>query len=136
MMEENIYNAGAVPWEVSADAEYYSARAAEELTALGVDPLIAPERTHDGTVPPPVPSGRIPRHLSARDRMRRKLQNIGDAGVMPCERKRWAGIWPDQAGPWLPAVSAVRIGEGQRGMVADLRRPQPVESVPVRLVGG
>ena len=55
MIEETLDNTGAVPREVSADAEYYSARAAEELTALGVDPLIAPERTRHGTLPPPAP---------------------------------------------------------------------------------
>ena len=31
-------NTGAVPKELSSDAGYYSARAVEELCALGVDP--------------------------------------------------------------------------------------------------
>ena len=48
--------------------------AVEELHALGVDPFIAPEQTRHGRVVPPAPRGRIPRHLSPRDRMRRKLQ--------------------------------------------------------------
>ena len=61
MMEETIDNVGAVPREVSADAGYYSAKAVGELYALGVDPFVAPR-------------GRIPSHLSPRDRMRRKLQ--------------------------------------------------------------
>ena len=74
MMEQAIANAGAVPKEVSADAGYYSARAVDEIYALGVDPFIAPERTRHGNVPPPVPLGRIPANLSARDRMRRKLR--------------------------------------------------------------
>ena len=74
MMQETIDNVGAVPREVSADAGYYSAKAVDELSALGVDPFVAPEQTRHGRVVPPAPRGRIPRHLSPRDRMRRKLQ--------------------------------------------------------------
>ena len=74
MVEETINNTGAIPREVSADAGYYSAPAVAQLQALGVDPFIAPEKTRDGTRPPPAPRGRIPKELSARDRMRRKLQ--------------------------------------------------------------
>ena len=39
-----------------------------------VDPFVAPEQTRHGRVVPPAPRGRIPSHLSPRDRMRRKLQ--------------------------------------------------------------
>ena len=74
MEEETIDNVGAVPREVSADAGYYSAKAVDELYALGVDPFVAPEQTCHGRVVPPAPRGRIPSHLSPRDRMRRKLQ--------------------------------------------------------------
>ena len=74
MMEETIDNVGAVPREVSADAGYYSAKAVDELYALGMDPFVAPEQTRHGRVVPPAPRGRIPSHLSPRDRMRRKLQ--------------------------------------------------------------
>ena len=74
MMRETIDNTGAVPKEVSADAGYYSAKAVDDLQALGVDPFVAPEQTRHGKVVPPAPRGRIPRHLSPRDRMRRKLR--------------------------------------------------------------
>lgn len=74
MTAEAIDNTGAVPRELSADAGYYSARAVAELEAMGVDPYVAPEKTRHGRVPPPAPRGRIPRHLSPKDRMRRKLQ--------------------------------------------------------------
>ena len=74
MVEETISNVGAVPKEVSADAGYYSAQAVEGLYALCVDPFVAPEQTRHGRVLPPTPRGRIPSHLSPRDRMRRKLQ--------------------------------------------------------------
>ena len=74
MIEETIGNVGAVPKEVSADAGYYSAKAVDELYDLGVDPFVAPEKTRHGWVPPPAPRGRIPKALSPRGRMRRKLQ--------------------------------------------------------------
>ena len=74
MMQETIDNVGAVPREVSADAGYYSAKAVDDLQALGVDAFVAPEQTRHGRVVPPAPRGRIPKHLSPRDRMRRKLR--------------------------------------------------------------
>ena len=74
MIAETIDNVGRVPREVSADAGYYSAQAVADLQVLGVDPFIAPEKTRHGHKPPPAPRGRIPKHLSPRDRMRRKLQ--------------------------------------------------------------
>ena len=60
MVEETIGNVGAVPKEVSADAGYYSAGAVEGLYAMGVDPLVAPEKTRHGRVLEPAPRGRIP----------------------------------------------------------------------------
>ena len=74
MTRETILNTGETPRELSADAGYYSARAVAELQALGVDPFIAPEKTRHGTRPEPAPRGRIPKGLSARERMRRKLR--------------------------------------------------------------
>ena len=74
MLEETIDNTGAVPKEISADASYYSAKAVDDLHGLGVDPLIAPEQTRHGRVVPTAPRGRIPSHLSPKDRMQRKLR--------------------------------------------------------------
>ena len=74
MIEEVIANTGTVPKEVSADAGYYSATAVADLQALGTDPFVAPEKTRHGHKLPPAPRGRIPKDLSPRDRMRRKLQ--------------------------------------------------------------
>ena len=74
MVEEAIANLGTVPKEVSADAGYYSAKAVDGLCILGVDPFIAPEKTRHGARPEPAPRGPIPKGLSARDRMRRKLR--------------------------------------------------------------
>ena len=74
MIAEAIANTGAIPKEASADAGYYSAQVIGDLHAMGVDPFVAPEQTRHGRKPPPAPRGRIPKHLSVRDRMRRKLQ--------------------------------------------------------------
>lgn len=74
MLKEAIANTGEVPREVSADAGYYSARAIRELSELGVEPFITPDQTRHGMKLPPAPRGRIPRGLSATDRMRRKLR--------------------------------------------------------------
>ena len=74
MLKEAIANAGAVPKEVSADAGYYSAKAVDDLCILGVDPFVAPEKTRHGARPEPAPRGPIPKGMSARDRMRRKLR--------------------------------------------------------------
>ena len=74
MIEQAIANTGVVPREVSADAGYYSARAVDGLSTLGVDPFIAPDKTRHGQPIPAAPRGRIPANLSARDRMRRKLR--------------------------------------------------------------
>ena len=74
MVEEAIDNVGAAPKEVSADAGYYSAQAVEGLYGLCVDPFVAPEQTRHVRVAPPAVRGRIPGHLSARDRMRRNLR--------------------------------------------------------------
>ena len=74
MIEETVSNTGAVLKEVSADAGYYSAKAVGQLYGLGVDPFVALEKTRHGWVPAPAPRGRVPKGLSARDRMCRKLR--------------------------------------------------------------
>ena len=73
LVQQTENNTGTLPREASADAGYYSAQAVAELYALGVDPFIPPDKTRHGTVIPSAPRGRIPRHLSPADRMRRKL---------------------------------------------------------------
>ena len=137
MMQETIDNVGAVPREVSADAGYYSAKAVDELYALGVDPFVAPEQTRHGRVVPPAPRGRIPKHLSPRDRMRRKLQTKRGRQryALRMETVTGAGLRPDQGGPGLPAVPDAGLGEGQRRVVPDLHRPQPAQAVPLRPTG-
>ena len=133
MMEETIDNVGAVPREVSADAGYYSAKAVDELYALGVDPFVAPEQTRHGRVVPPAPRGRIPSHLSPRDRMRRKLQTKRG-------RQRYA-LRMQTVEPVFGQIKQGRgfrqfllpgLGEGERRpWWLDLPRPQPAQTVPL-----
>ena len=74
MIKEVASNTGTLPKEASADAGYFSASAIAELYALGVDPFIPPDKTRHGNALPAAARGRIPRHLSPSDRMRRKLR--------------------------------------------------------------
>ena len=49
-------------------------RQSTSFYAHALDPFVAPEQTRHGRDVPPALRGRIPSHLSPRDRMRRKLQ--------------------------------------------------------------
>ena len=133
MIEETVSNTGAVPKEVSADAGYYSAKPVEELCALGVDPFVAPEKTRHGRILEPVTLGRIPQGLSARDRMRRKLRTKRGRERYALRMETVEPVFGQiKQGRGLPAVPAAGSGEGEPGMAADLRRPQPAEAVPLR----
>jgi transposase len=70
-IEENL---GERPKELSADAGFYSEHNVTDLQQKGVEPFIAPEKKKhtDGDLPPP--RGRIPKGMSVKDRMRRKLR--------------------------------------------------------------
>ena len=136
MIEETIRNTGVMPREVSADAGYYSAKAVDELSALGVDPFVAPEQTRHGRVVPPAPRGRIPKHLSPRDRMRRKLQTRRGRQRYALRMETVEPVFGQiKAGSGFPAVPAAGTEEGQRRVVPDLHRPQPAQAVPLRPTG-
>lgn len=66
------HNTGRRPRRILADAGYWSEKNVTGLAAAKIEPLIAPGKMKHGPAPPP-PRGRIPRHLSLRDRMRRRL---------------------------------------------------------------
>jgi len=57
---------------VLADAGYWSEANVPTLQAAKIEPFIAPGKVQHGPAPP-APRGRIPPHLSRRDRMRRTL---------------------------------------------------------------
>ncbi len=103
MIKEIKSNTGSLPREASADAGYFSASAIEGLTALGVDPFIPPDKTRHGKVVPPAPRGRIPRHLSPSDRMRRKLR-----------AKRGRKCYALRMGTVEPVFGQIKQGRGFR----------------------
>ena len=57
-----------------ADAGYFSADNVTAVTEAGMDPLLATGRLKHGEQPPPAPRGRIPKDLTPKQRMTRKLQ--------------------------------------------------------------
>ena len=133
MIEETVNNTGTVPKEVSADAGYYSAKAVDGLYDLGVDPFVAPERTRHGWVPPPAPRGRIPKGLSARDRMRRKLRTKRGRERYTLRMETVEPVFGQiKQGRGFRQFLLRGLTEGEPGMAAHLRRPQPAEAVPLR----
>ena len=74
MMEVVKENTGQLPRQMSADAGYFSSDAVNNLTARGMDVYMPPDKMSHRTALPPAPRGRIPKDLSAADRMRRKLR--------------------------------------------------------------
>lgn len=67
-------NTGQRPRRLLADAGYCSTENIAALAARGVDGYIAVGREGHGLASPPSPRGRIPAHLTARERMARKLR--------------------------------------------------------------
>jgi len=74
MIEAVKGNTGRLPRQMSADAGYFSSDAVNNLTARGIDVYMPPDKMSHRTALPPAPRGRIPKHLSIADRMRRKLR--------------------------------------------------------------
>lgn len=74
MMDVIKANTGKLPDQLSADAGYFSSDTVNNLTALGIDVYIPPNKMRHGSILPPAPRGRIPISLSIPDRMRRKLR--------------------------------------------------------------
>jgi len=72
-LEQIEKNLGHKPKELSADAGYYSADNVTMLQGAGVEPLIPPEKLRHTSKDPPAARGRIPKDMSVKDRMRRKL---------------------------------------------------------------
>ncbi len=75
MLDQVKENTGAQPHAVSADAGYFSEDNVRSLESRGIDPLIAAERLKH-TEKPPAARGRIPKNLSVKERMRRKLRTL------------------------------------------------------------
>ena len=73
-VDEAVENSCDVPKELSADADHPSARAVEDSFTLGVQTLMASDRSRHGANPELALLGRISKRLSAKDRIRGKLR--------------------------------------------------------------
>ena len=67
---------GLSPKRMSLDNGYYSDENVEFLRGEGIDAYIATGRLKHGEVPPPAPRGRIPKGLTIKERMARKLRTV------------------------------------------------------------
>jgi len=77
MVERMKANLGGVcPKQMTMDNGYYSDDNVEFLKGAGIDAYIATGRLKHGEVPPPVPRGRIPKGLTEKERMARKLSTV------------------------------------------------------------
>lgn len=74
MVDETEDVTGERPVELSADAGYYSETNLACLAERGIDAYVPPDRGKHGRAVSPAPRGRIPKDLSVKDRMRRKLR--------------------------------------------------------------
>jgi len=74
MMEIVKLNTGRLPRQMSADAGYFSSDAVNNLSAMGIEVYMPPDKMGHRFTLPPAPRGRIPKSLSIADRMRRKLR--------------------------------------------------------------
>jgi transposase len=74
MLDQVMENTGSTPKSVLADAGYFSADNVTAATERNVDPFIATGRLRHGEEPPPAPRGPIPKGLSPKQRMARKLR--------------------------------------------------------------
>jgi len=74
MLDQMNKNTGTSPRRLLCDAGYFSEDNVKAATARGVDAYIATGRLRHEEVMPATPRGRIPRNLSAKERMARKLR--------------------------------------------------------------
>lgn len=74
MMEIVKLNTGQLPRQMSADAGYFSSDSVNNLSAMGIEVYMPPDKIGHRFTLPPAPRGRIPKSLSITDRMRRKLR--------------------------------------------------------------
>jgi hypothetical protein len=74
MVEQVRHDTGQLPREVSADAGYFSAKAVKEMSTLGIEAFIPPDKVRHTAPQVQAPRGRIPKDLSLMERMRRKLR--------------------------------------------------------------
>ena len=106
---------GLTPTHLLADAGYCSDENLAAIAATPIDAYISTRKQKHGERPGPCPRGPLPKTATRVDRMSRKLHRKVGAAVYAARKAIVEpGVWPDQAGPRLPAVLAAGIGEGPR----------------------
>jgi transposase len=91
------------PKRMLADAGYWSKDNVTALEEMGIEAFIAPERRKHSDPLPPAPRGRPPRHLSPKERMKRKLQTLRGRAAYA-----WRKILPE------PVFGQIKHGRGFR----------------------
>lgn len=134
MLDQVKENTGAQPHAVSADAGYFSEDNVRSLESRGIDPLIAAERLKH-TEKPPAARGRIPKNLSVKERMRRKLRTLAGRLSYALRKITVEPVF-GQIRTWTPAVLDAGAGEGACGMGDLVHGPQSSEAVSVGRVRG
>ncbi|MGH9028796.1 MAG: IS1182 family transposase [Acidimicrobiales bacterium] len=74
LLDQAVEHTGVTPRTLLADAGYFSEDNVKATTARNVDPLIATGRLRHGEEQPSAPRGRIPKNLTPKQRMARKLR--------------------------------------------------------------
>ena len=133
MIEETVNNTGALPKEVSRRRRVLLGQGGGGTLRPGSGPVRRagedPPRLGAATGAPwPHTQGTVSQGPDAPQ----AADETGQGALRPSDGDSGTGIRPDQAGPGLPAVPAAGSGEGEPGVAADLRRPQPAEAVPLR----
>ena len=112
MMDIVKVNAGQLPCQMSADAGYFSSDAVSNLTVLGIDVYMPPDKIGHRFTLPPAPRGRIPQCLSIADRMRRKLRTRKGKSVLRSkERAARTCFRTNQASSRVQSFPAEGVGE-------------------------
>ena len=75
------------PTQVLADAGYWSEANAQWLERKHIAGYIATQRHKHSARPAPAPRGRLPKDMSVRDRMARKLRTVAGRAVYACRKK-------------------------------------------------
>lgn len=87
--QENLDAAGVEekPKEFLADAGYFSEENVKTVESSGMDPFIATQRLKHNETIPDAPKGRIPKHLSVKQRMARKQRT--KKGRETYSKRKW-----------------------------------------------
>ena len=109
MIETVQEQAGQMPEQILADSGYCSQGNLKYLDQAQIDGYVATERQKHGEAPAISKRGPLPKGAGGVERMKRKLQTQKwENNLCSAQEHRGAGIWADQAGARIPAISVAR----------------------------